>query len=67
MLQDMPPHIEVMSGTLLLIAALLHRLLKRRGVKLVLTVSDMEQPSSECPQDTRTNEADGKRTDTDQP
>ena len=66
MLPDMQQPIEVMLGTLLLIVGILHRLLKKRGVRLVLTVSDMEQPSSECPRDTRTKEADGRKTDTDQ-
>jgi len=58
-------HLELLAGILAVILAILHRLLKKRNghVSLQLTVSDMEQPSSESPPNTRTNEADGRKTD----
>ena len=62
---DIEQHLELLVVTLGAILAILHRLLKKRNghVSLLLTVSDTEQPSSESPQDTRTNEADGRKTD----
>jgi hypothetical protein len=61
---DMQQHIEVMSGTLLLIVVILHRLLKRKGLgNLRLTVSVTEENSNDCHPNTNSSEADGQRMD----
>ena len=67
MTPDTGQPLELLVGTLAAILAVLHRLLKskRRG-NLRLTLSVTEENSNESPPDSRTNEADGRRTDTDQ-
>jgi len=65
MTPDIEQHLELLAVTLAVILAILNRLLKKRNghVSLLLTVSDTEQPSSESLPNTRTNEADGRKTD----
>ena len=69
MTPDIEQHLELLAGILAVTLAILHRLLKKRNghVSLLLTVSDTEQPSSESHLDTRTNEADGRKTDSSAP
>ena len=69
MTPDIEQHLELLAGILAVTLAILHRLLKKRNghVSLQLTVSDMEQPSSESPPNTRTREADGRRMDSKKP
>jgi hypothetical protein len=68
MTPDIEQHLELLAGILAAILVILHRLKKRNGrVRLVLTVEDTEQPSSESPPNTRTKEADGRRTDSSEP
>ena len=65
---DIQQHIEVMLGTLLLIVVTLHRLLKRKSLgKLVITISDTEENSSVCHQNTNLSEADGLKMDSNEP
>lgn len=64
----MQQHIELMSGTLLLIVVVLHRLLKRKGLgNLRLTVSVTEENSSDCHPNTNSSEADGPKMDSNEP
>jgi len=65
---DIQQHIELMSGTLLLIVVVLHRLLKRKGLgNLRLTVSVTEENSSDCHQNTNLSEAVGLKMDSNEP
>ena len=69
MTPDIERHLELLAGILAVTLAILHRLLKKRNgrVSLLLTVDDMEQHSSELPPNTRTSEADGRKTDSSEP
>ena len=69
MTPDIEQHLELLAVILAVTLGILNRLLKRRNgrVSLLLTVDDMEQHSSESPPSTRTNEADGRKTDSKEP
>ena len=65
MTPDIEQHLELLAVILAATLGILNRLLKRRNgrVSLLLTVDDTEQPSSESPPNTKTREADGRKTD----
>jgi len=52
MTPDIEQHLELLVGILGVTLALLHRLLKRRSVSLVLTVSDTEQSTNDSRKNT---------------
>ena len=69
MTPDIEQHLELLAVILAVTLGILNRLLKRRNgrVSLLLTVDDTEQPSSESPPNTRTSEADGRKTGSSEP
>jgi len=73
MTPDIGQHPELIFGILALIGAFLRlfkngRLHSRKGrVSLLLTVSDTEENSSDCHQNTNLSEADGLKMDSNEP
>lgn len=63
MTPDIEQHLELLAVTLAVTLGLLNRLLKRRNGRLQVTLSVMDENSNDCPRSTKTKEADGKKTD----
>jgi hypothetical protein len=63
MTPDIEQHLELLAVILAVTLGILNRLLKRRNGRLRLTLSVTEESSSDLHPNTKTSEADGKRTD----